>query len=228
MVIRRCFASASSRRPSRISSSLRPLITLPKTWERCAQYASARCSMTRTNPPPSVGRNAAVPFTARASIDARMNPSTASKAVFCDRKRRSPHRTMTSAAKKTMTPRRLIWRNVSEVASRPSPSSALASTERADMVSLLHGAPGAGGLFHRERDIHEPRVALYLQRHRRSRLQPAPGVAEPVEGRHVLIVHRTDDVARKQRYLRGRSRRACDDDDAPWIAQAGRGVRDAG
>ena len=62
-----------------------------------------------------------MPLTARASIDARMNPSTASKAVFCERNLRSPHRTIASAARKTMMPRRLIWVKVSSVASRPRP-----------------------------------------------------------------------------------------------------------
>src|SRR3954454_15927739 len=102
--------------------SLWPLMRLPKTCERRAHDASTRCSMTSTKPPPNVGKNAAVPFTARASIDARMNPSTASNAVFCERKRRSPQRTMISVAAKTTTPRRLICTNVSAVASRPSPS----------------------------------------------------------------------------------------------------------
>ena len=64
--------------------------------------------MASTKPLPSVGKNAALPLTARASIDARMNPSTASNAVFCERNRRSPQRTIASAAAKTTTPRRLI------------------------------------------------------------------------------------------------------------------------
>ena len=123
-------ASSSSSLPSRIRTSLRPLIKLPKRCDLRAQYASARCSITRTKPPPSVGNNAAVPFTARANIDARINPNTASNAVFCDKKRRSPHRMISNAPMNTMTPRRLICRNVSATASRFNPSRASRSRER--------------------------------------------------------------------------------------------------
>jgi len=45
-----------------------------------------------------VGKDAAVPFTARASIEARMKPNTASNAVFWDEKRQSSHLTISNSS----------------------------------------------------------------------------------------------------------------------------------
>jgi hypothetical protein len=57
---------------------------------------------------PKVGKNDAEPLTARASIDARINPKIASKADIFDKKRLSPRRTITRDTMKTIIPRREI------------------------------------------------------------------------------------------------------------------------
>jgi hypothetical protein len=53
-----------------------------------------------------VGKKADEAFTARASIDARMKPTMASKADSFERKRLLPTRSMTRVTKKTMIARR--------------------------------------------------------------------------------------------------------------------------
>ena len=60
----------------------------------------ARCSNTKTTPPPIVARNAAEPLIARESTEARITSKTASNGVLCERERLCPSRTMDQCRKK--------------------------------------------------------------------------------------------------------------------------------
>src|ERR1700719_3335156 len=94
--------------PSRTITCGWPLIRIPNACERQAIQAKKRWKRTKTNPQPSVGKNGALPLIVRASADARITRSTASKTVFSASDRLLPIRIMARAEIMTMIPRNEI------------------------------------------------------------------------------------------------------------------------
>jgi hypothetical protein len=77
----------------------------------------------------------------------------------------------------------------------------------------------AGGAFHRKRDVHEPPLALNLQRNRRARLEALQQQAQSLERCRPLVIEAADDVSRQQRYFGHGPRRARRDDDAVVVPE---------
>src|SRR5678816_1098146 len=74
-----------------------------------------------TNPPPIVGKNADEPLTARASMEAKIKPTTASNAERFERNLLSANLNMMRVATKIMKPRKLICSKVRSFGSALSP-----------------------------------------------------------------------------------------------------------
>src|SRR4051812_1484571 len=85
--------------------------------------------------------------------------------------------------------------------------------------TTYHLPPTTHHLVHREGDVHQPPLALNLQRHRGPGFVPAHGLSELIEREHVGAVHAADDVTRQQRHFGPGARRPRGHHDAEGIPE---------
>src|SRR5205085_10862513 len=111
----------------------------PKACERQAIQLKKRCRKTRTKLQPIDVKKPAVPLIARDRTDDKMTSKIASNAVFSASERLLLTRTIRSATRKMITPRRETCMKVSSFGSIPRPRSRAVKSDKAFITTTDRG-----------------------------------------------------------------------------------------